>query len=578
MAVPRLVVSPGKLKRAHQTELEKLQVSDAVRRLWSKDVSLWPDRDSERSARAEQLAWLDLPDRLEHLATHAVRAAAELSEEFDDVVFIAMGSSNLVAELIPSLALGSHGKRFFVLDTIHPEDIRSLENAINLPRTLFLTVSKTGKVLETHHLFLYFLGRLKEAGVTSPGRHFIAVTEEDSYLRDLAAQYQFRYLFLDPAGFPGRFSGLIHFTLLFAALCGWDAAFLQADAKAMREACGPRETLAEHPAANLAALLAAGAVEGHERLAILTHPKLMPLSYRLGQLVGASTCAEGQGIVPLFGITPAVTETIRGKYMAAVIRPAGLPDPDVDRAVSHLERESIPAAFIEVERLENLGAEVYRWEIATCLASALLGVNPFDARDMQEGRTLAIQYLNKMTSRHGLPIHKPCMQQEEIALYAEGATRREISMLSLEEALRTLFSLPEADGYLALLSFLPSGGRIWEMLQAMRERLEAALRVPVLLNQGPRYLHEAGRSYKDGPAHGAFLMLTGRPEGDIAVPGAEYTFGDLGTAMAQADFEALTERHRHVVRLDLGRNSTAAMSQLQKLIERAQVGIRRGSE
>jgi transaldolase / glucose-6-phosphate isomerase len=578
VGLSRLVVSAGKLKAAYQKALETLGASDAVGRLWSKDVSLWPEKDLEGPVDIRQLGWLDLSVRLEKTVAQALRAVEELYAEFDDIVFIAMGSANLSADLIPALRIHTRGKRFFVADLIHPTDLKLLDETLDLPRTLFLMTSKTGKVLETHTLFLHFFEQLKAAGVASPARQFIAITEEDSYLQELAAEYGFRSMILDPLGFPGRFSGLIHCTLLFTALCGWDSASLFKDAREICAACGPLVPIGENPAASLGALLAAGAAEGHERLAILTPDGLMPMVYRLGQLVGSSTCCEEQGIVPLFGVRPPVVDSIRGEYMAACLRVATMPDGELDEAVRSLQEKGIPHIVVDVERVEDLCAELYRWEIATCLACVVMKKNPFVECEGKELRAIASRRLEEISARRALTEPRPRIRQEELELYAEGTTRHELSMLSLEEALRSLFTLPQTDGFLALLSFLPQAEGTWERLQSLRARLEAVLRLPVLLNQGPRYLHNAGTSYKVGPAKGAFLMLTGEVEEDIAIPGAEYSFGKLTKALALSDFEAMTKRGEHVARLHFEKSLSIAMGQFQRLCERAQVGIRRASE
>jgi hypothetical protein len=574
----KLVIMPGLLRLAYKYELERLREDDALSRLWSKDTSLWPVDKPRGGSHQPQLDWLDLPGDLLGYAQRAARTAEEIDQEFDDVVFVALGSSNLAAELVSSMALFAYGKRFLILDSIHPSDIRTIESVVEPARTLFLLVSKTGKLIETHVLFLYFLERLKSAGISRPGQQFIGVTEEDSYLRDLSGQYQFRKLFVDPPGFPSRFSGVIHFTLLLSALCKQNPESIIEHARAMRQSCMSLEATADHPAASLASFLAAGAEEGYDRLAFLTHPKLQPIANRLGQLVGTSTCAEGRGILPLFDATPGTTRRNHGKYMAVFIRMAGLNDPELDQAAEEWAQTGAPCLSMNLESVEELGARLYQWEIAVCLACALLGVNPFEARDMAEARALAMEYLERMTQDQAQPERKARMEKDGIELYAEGSTRHEISMLSVKEGLRNLFLLSEADGYLAMLSYLPELGQVHSQLEKLRKQIEAVVRVPVLLNQGPRYLHGAGQSYKGGPAKGTFLMLTEETEKDIAVPGADYTFGDLGMALALADFDVLTRRNRPVVRLHMRRGTPQKMEALQNTIQQALVGIRRRGE
>jgi glucose-6-phosphate isomerase len=573
--LPKLVVSPGVLKLAYEYELERFRETNTLKRFWQKDMSLWPRGEPRSAASAHQLDWLEPPRDLEGYARRAASAAEGVGKEFDDVVFIAQGSSNLAAEIVPSMGLFTHEKRFFILDSVHPTDIQRIEDVADLHRTLFLLASKTGKLIETHGLFLHFSERLKILGSPYPGRNFVAVTEEDSYLRDLAAEYHFRSVFVDPAGYPSRFSGVIHFTLVLSGVCGRNPDMLLEKARAMRAACESEGASLTHPALSLAAFLSAGAENGHERFAILTHSATSALAHRVEQLVGTNTCGGGRGIVPLTGAGEEHVGAIRGKHMAAVIRLRGIADPKLDRAEDFLRREGIPATFVELEGVEDFGAEVYRWEIATCLASSALEVNPFEARAMEAGRVLAMEYLDRKASGREPALTKARLQQEGIELHLEGRTRHEISMLNLTEALRSLFSRLDENSYLAILSFLPNLGEVAAILQKLCERMEAKLRVPVLLNHGPRYLHISGQSFKAGPPKGIFLMLTEEIEKDICVPGAEYGFGDLVTALALSDFESLTQSNRTVARVHMKHGATAGVEQLRKILDQALIGFRR---
>lgn len=567
--IPTPRISPGILQETYQKELRRLQELGAVERLWARDTSLWNAKGNSPTVRKEQLNWLDLPDTLEGYLKLIAGAAAELTDEFESVVFIAMESSNLAAEAIAPIAEAALGKRFFVLDTVNPEDIRAIEKQTDLRRSLFLIVNKTGKVIETHTLFLYFLERLKSSGIPAPGSHFVAVTEEHSYLRELASQYRFRHQFMDPEGFPARYSGVIHYGLLLSAFCGSDPDVLLAKLKAMRDACRERSN---NGAAELGAFLAAGAAEGHERLAILTSKKMIPLGHRLGQLIGESTCKSGWGIIPLVEARNAWPAEKKGKWMTAQVQFRG--EERNGRAGKNSLDPDAPSVLVELEGIEDLCAEIFRWEIATSLTCALLETDPFSDPDNQEIREAAMRSLGAISSPRKTADAKPRIVQREIELHAEGRTRHDISMLGQVDALRSFLELAEPNGYLAVLSYLPRALGGWEFMLKLQESLESTLLVPVLLSSGPRYLHIAGQCYKGGPSKGIFLMLTESTLEDVTIPGAGYTFGRLGLALAEADFSALVQRERPTVRLHL-RNGTEGFAELQALLEQALVGIRR---
>lgn len=575
MNVPTQVISPGTLQHAYHSELKLLEERDAVRRLWLKDITLWPGENSAAPIHRESLNWLDLPEGLAGYITKAGEAAAQLKDEFDSVIFTAMGSSNLAAEMVAPLVEAAQGKRFIVLDTVHPEDLLALEEETDIRRSLFLIVNKTGKTLETHTLLLYFLERLRLLGTSDPGRQLIAVTEEHSYLRELATQYQFRHLFLDPGGFPGRFSGLIHFSLLLCALCGRDPGPLIAEVKAMKDACGADKKGSGNGAAGLAALLAAGVREGYERLALFMPKKMGALGDRLGHMAGTSMCKSGSGIVPLAGARTGTMNAQRKNWMAVDFQFPRETGWENEANAEATPLANVPRVVTKLNQIEGLCAEIFRWEIAICLASILLEVDPFSEPDARAARELAVNHLTERPAQEKAEAPKPRITQGEVELYVEGRMRNEISMLSQAEALRSFFRLVDPEGYLAILSFLPRTGKAADSLKKLKDGCESVLQIPVSLNQGPKYLHTLGQCYKGGPRKGSFLMLTENYQRDIKIPGAEYSFGELSQAMALADFQMLVERDRPVLWLHLRKGAAEGWEELQALVEQALFGIRR---
>ena len=186
------------------------------------------------------LRWLDLPEQLGSLLAPVVARAAQIEAAgFEDVVFVAMGDSNLAAETILGLPHARARKEIFLLNTIDPDSVRAFEGTLRLDKTLFVFANKSGTHIETHSLLLYFLERLRARGIRSPARHFVTLTEENSYLGGLARAYEFLDSFFDPPGIHGRYSSLIHFNFFLAALCRMDPVELQARTKMMRDACGP---------------------------------------------------------------------------------------------------------------------------------------------------------------------------------------------------------------------------------------------------------------------------------------------------------------------------------------------------
>ena len=492
-----------------------------------------------------------------------------IAEGFEDIVFLAISSSSLAAELVSRLSLPTLGARFHVLNRLDSSGIRKLENSLDLKRTLFLVASKSGKNLETHALLLYFLEKTKCAGMVSPGRNFIAITEKGSYLESVARQNRFREVLLDPAGFRGRYSGVVHFGLLLAGLCRVNPDVVLGSAREMQDRCSPRNANGDNPALPLAAFLSVIAEEGFHRLVFLTHPDLVPLAKRLSHLIGTSTCKAGRGIVPFSEAAIPAQEILEKHCSVCFIRFAGEESSTFDQLRVSLSQSGVPMVSVELGGIGDIVGEVLKWEIATCLACALMNVNPFDEPDFGGGRDAAIGFVDRISRNQEIQSAGPRLEEGNLSLFAEGELRHEISSLNLEQALSSFFSLLDGDGYLAILCFAWNLPIVKTCMTALAERLGSQLRVPAQLVYGPRYLHLLGQCYKGGPRSGLFLMITSDPLERIEVPGAGYSFGDLVHALALGDFDAMVRRNRPVVRIHLHGNPETALAELESVMERA---------
>lgn len=551
-------------------ELQNLSDSNALPRLWARDPSLWPEDEQHAKSLKNNLRWLDLPSQLEPLLARIVARSAQIEPAgFEDVVFVTMGDSNLAARSILRLPGARLGKRTFLLDDIAPDSVRAFDQMLRLEKTLFIFISKSGKNIETHSLFLYFLDRLKMVGVPSPASHIVTITEENSYLGELAKEYGFMDAFLDPPGISGRYSSLIHFNFFLAALCRLDTGDLLGRTQAMSKACGPAAPMEINPAASLAAFLVAASTAGLDRMVLFSPHVLQPAALRIGCLVGASTGKNGQGIIPIYGRPTQELAALRHGCFAVMISLAGKNEPELAGRSAALREAGIPMVTIEMNSLEELAAELFKWEIATALACSRLGVDPFHDPDIRESRTRAAQVLERLTGRKQSPAPTVRIREGAIELFAEGETRQQISTLSMSQALRTFFGLRHREGYVALLPFLNFADAQKQSLRRIRERLDSILGLPVLVTPGPRYLQSMGQVYLGGPAKGLFLILDAAPMKDLAIPGADYSFGQLHLTLALSEFESLGRRRRPVIRLHLTDGAESGLIELETILDSA---------
>ena len=116
--------------------------------------------------------------------------------------------------------------------------------------------------------------------------------------------------------------------------------------------------------------------------------------------------------------------------------------------------------------------------------------------------------------------------------------------------------------YVAVQAYLAPGPKADEALGDLREALRATLKLPVTVRYGPRFLHSTGQLQKGGPPTDLCLQLLDTGTNDIPVPETSYTFGQSSRAEAQGDAQALTQRRRRVLRIQLGPDPLRGLAQL----------------
>jgi transaldolase/glucose-6-phosphate isomerase len=570
LLLPTQAIFPGLLENGFRRELQNLSDNNTISRLWARDHSLWPVEPFLVESLKSNLRWLDLPDQLGPLLERVVARAAMIEPAgFEDVVFVTMGNSGLAARSVLRLPDARLGKRTFLLDTIDPDAVRAFDRMLRLEKTLFIFVSKTGKNIETHSLLLYFLERLKAIGVPSPARHIVTLTEENSYLGELAREYDFEDAFLDPPGINGRYSSLIHFNFFLGALCQIDLIALLKLTQAMREICSHVAPIESNSAASLGAFLACAQSAGLDCMALFSPRILQPAALRIGCLVGASTGKKGQGFIPIYSRRSHESSMLQRGSFAVVLSLVGNEDPELSARSAALREAGAPMVTVQLNALEELAAELFKWEIATALACSRLGLDPFHDPDVRESRTRSAKILEQLTSRKQSTPPIARLREQSIELFAEGETRQQISTLNMAEALRTFFTLRHPEGFIAILPFLNFSEARKQTLRRIRDRLDCRLGLPVLLTPGPRYLQSLGQAYLGGPPKGLFLLLTTTPEKDLGIPGADYSFGQLQLALALGDFESLGRRRTPVIRLHLSSGAERGLIELEAILTSA---------
>jgi hypothetical protein len=172
---------------------------------------------------------------------------------------------------------------------------------------------------------------------------------------------------------------------------------------------------------------------------------------------------------------------------------------------------------------EQVGAEFFRWEMATAVAGHVLGINPFDQPNVQEAKDATASILASG-------------EMEDPGVDDLGALLRQVV----------------AGDYVAIMAYLDPTPETRGALQRARVAIRDRYRVATTVGFGPRFLHSTGQLHKGGPNTGVFVQVVdaGR-EVDVPIPGRPYSFGALIDAQALGDLRSLRARGRRVARVRL---------------------------
>ena len=279
----------------------------------------------------------------------------------------------------------------------------------------------------------------------------------------------------------GRYSALSPFGLVPAALMGADVARLLERALEMAEACRLDEGNA---GLALGQELGEGWQAGGDKVCF-DAPHGFGLW--LEQLLAESTGKGGKGLVPA-------------------------PGEDAEGADRQAHEVRLPNAY-------ELGAEMFRWELATAVAGHVLGINPFDQPDVQAAKDRT----------------KEVLEGDDVQLDPVGSVEK-------------LLAAARPGDYVAIQAFVDPA-REEELAPLVASARETGC--VVTLGLGPRYLHSTGQLHKGGPNTVLCLQVVDDVGEEVDIPGRPFGFGRLIRAQAAGDLASLEERGRRVARIRL---------------------------
>ena len=392
-----------------------------------------------RHHQAGDMALLNLPAAREDLPA-LQRTAERLRTRFDRLILLGTGGSSLAGQALVALKRGPAdsvpgGTALSFLDNADPHSFAELFRSLDVERTGFLVISKSGTTPETLTQTLVCLGAMRSAlSDEALAEHFVVITEPgENPLRRLAARFGFEVHDHDP-NIGGRFSALSCVGLLPAMVAGLDGSAVRAGAASVLDATLNCSDPRHAPPAEGAAIGV-----GLLRHCGVTVSVLMPYADRLApfglwyrQLWAESLGKNGIGVTPIAALGPvdqhsqlqlyldgprdkmfslltldspeegspieaALAEEIGLGYLAGRTI-ADLVAAEARATAETLAKAGRPTRILRLSSLdeETLGALMMHFMLETIIAAGLLGVNPFDQPAVERGKELARNYLEEM--------------------------------------------------------------------------------------------------------------------------------------------------------------------------------------
>ncbi|MFM7029562.1 MAG: glucose-6-phosphate isomerase [Micrococcales bacterium] len=508
---------------AAAAEFVPVLVADKVAsRVAAKDFTLWgKDAEAESSIR---LGWVgsafDSAPLVEPILALRAEFAAKGVNRF---VLCGMGGSSLAPEVITRTA----GVELVVLDSTDPDQINEALSG-DLARTAVVVSSKSGSTVETDSQKRTFEKAFADAGLPVADR-IVVVTDPGSPMEAAAKADGYRVFNADPT-VGGRYSALTAFGLVPSGLAGADIAGLLDEAQRTAELLA--SDTAENPGLILGAAMARTALAAgngyRDKVGIITDgTAIVGFGDWAEQLIAESTGKIGKGVLPVV-LEPNSHEVSNKPTDMLQVRVVA------DATAAHGDEVSVSGP---------LGAQFLLWEYATVVASRLLELNPFDQPDVESAKVAARAMLSEGTGTASAPL----FVDNGIEVRAHNLDLSGVD--TVKGAIAALFGQLAADGYVSVQAYLDRTSI--PGAYGLREAVASATDRPTTFGWGPRFLHSTGQYHKGGPRQGVFLQLVAKGEADLAVPGREFTFGELIASQAAGDASVLGALPRPVLTLTL---------------------------
>jgi glucose-6-phosphate isomerase len=568
--MPSSSISPatyhlGQYQDAITAEINALNSNNFTAGFWQKEATLWTDSAEGQESIRSFMGWLRVAETMQKAVPEITAFVQEVKAAgFEHVVVMGMGGSTMAPIVFEKSFPAGQGLPVSVLDTTDPGTVQQIEQSVPLEKTLFIVASKSGTTAEPLAFGDYFYAKLKELKGDKAGENFVAITDPGSKFVTNATNEGYRKIFLNFAEVGGRFSALTYFGLVPAALYGINIAELLDRAVAMMQACGSEGDVQDNPGLQLGATMGVLSKEGRDKLTLVVPEKLHDLGLWLEQLLAESTGKEGKGVLPVAGEPLGTPEVYGHDRLFVYVGYEDTPDTENRQKLQALQDAGHPVVTILMKEPLDLGAEFFRWEVATAVAGAVLRINPFDQPNVQESKTATDRVMKVVQEQGHLPAGPAAAAEADGVSYFTDAKGD-----GAVGTLKAFFAQAKAGDFVNLQAYLTESDAITAELQAFRKLVQEHLHLATTSGYGPRFLHSTGQYHKGGPNTGLFVQFTHQSPVELPLPGRSYSFGTFENAQAQGDLETLQQYKRRTLHIDLGGDAEASLPKVVAALQAA---------
>ncbi len=395
------------------------------------------------------MGWTDLPYNQNEIVKDILFTAKNIRKKFDNFVVLGIGGSALgPTAVFQALCHLRHNElpkskrkvpKLYVEDNVDPERMSALLDVIDINKTCFNVITKSGATSETMAQYLIIMDILKSKLGDKAKDHMIATTSMTKGNLIKIAKAENLKTFYIPDGVGGRFSELCPVGLLPAAVLGIDIKAMLAGAKHMDKICMNKNVL-ENPAL-ISALLQVLSMEKGKNVSVMM-PYADSLKYIAdwycqlwGESLGKAVDNDGKEVfvgqtpVKALGVTDQHSQvqlyregpfdkviTLIGvkNYRTTFEISKGCEDiPDVSFLCGHTlnelitaEREATEYALTTAKRANHtiilpevnaftIGELLYLFEMETAYAGAMLNINTFNQPGVEGGKNATYALFGK---------------------------------------------------------------------------------------------------------------------------------------------------------------------------------------